>query len=249
MANVKFYHSGIEEANINSSQGGAVDNLKDRNPNHKWTSGSTTTGSHYVTIDFTSTKSCDSCVIDGANWGSIGLTSATLEYSSDNSTWNNIATFDHTTSALQKKEFTSASYRYWRINIFKSGSAYSSAPQIGNIILGAMVEMTTPFDSSLDKSRIFNTIKQRAIDGTYYANQLYGGVDSYSFKFSNITNALSDSMATLFNSVKGSLNPFYYSDTNNNLFLVILNNDENLLSKKGYNVNDVAISFETLVIQ
>ena len=249
MANIKFYHIGIEGTNITSSQGGAIDNLQDRNPSHKWTSGSTTTGSHYVTMDLITARACDSCVIDGSNWASTGATAITLEYSSDNSTWNNIGTFDHTTSALQKIEFTSATYRYWRINIFKSGGVYSAAPQIGNIILGAKIEMTIPFDSSYDTSRIFNTIKQRAIDGTYYANQLYGGVDSYSFKFSNITNALSDSMETLFNSVKGSLNPFYYSDTNGSLFLVILNNDENSLSKKGYNVNDVAISFETLATQ
>ncbi len=244
MANVFFYYEGIETATLTASGGGDTDNLLDRNPTHKWTSGSLLAQS--LVIDFGSARACDSIVLDGTNWDNLAEPPLIISLlsSPDNSIWTSRGTFT-IASGSQILTFTSASVRYWKIN-FDSGLA--TYPQIGNIILGAKIEMTTPYDSGFSKSRKFATNKSRAIDGTLYSSQIYTGADNYNFRFSNITNTLSGYLNTLYNSVRGGLYPFYFNDVDSILTLVILNSDENPIEKVGYNLNNAELSFETFSV-
>lgn len=247
MANVIFYHTGSEDTTFTASGGGDTINLQDRNPNHTWTSASLSSGQSLI-IDLNSAKAVDSCVVDGANFLTNGATTITLQSSALGVTYISVTTFSLSNS-VQVITFPSETKQYWKILFTKTSGSLSTYPIIGNIFLGTKIEMTIPYDSGYKTSRAFQTNKNRAIDGTYYSSQIYSGIDNYNFKFSNITNTLSDLLETLFNSVKGGLYPFYYSDTDSALLLVILDSDENDLTKDGYNVNNVALQFKTYLVQ
>ena len=241
MANIKFVWQAIDDATLTATSTNSsypLSNLLDRNPASYWLSASLSSGNQYVNIDLGSARSCDTCIIEGSNFGDLTATYIYLQYSSDAITYTTAETVS-LSSAVQKLEFTAANYRYWRFDIFKSGT-FAAYPKIGNIFLGTRVEMTQPYDTGIEKSSGFSTSQTRAIDGTRYTSQLYNGLKKYKIKFTNINETDKTSINTLFEGIRGSYFPFYFVDADSTIVLVYSVNDENPIQTKAYQIYDSA---------
>ena len=241
MANIKFMWQGLEDTTLTATSTDSafpLTNLQNRNPALVWKS-NVATGTQDLKIDFGSAKSCDTCIVDGTNFGSISATYVQLSYSSDATTYTQVGSFSVISSNAEKVEFTAANYRYWRIRFFHT-SSFTIYPQIGNIFLGTRVEMTQPYDTGIEKSSGFSTSQTRAIDGTRYTSQLYNGLKKYKIKFTNINETDKTSINTLFEGIRGSYFPFYFVDADSTIVLVYSVNDENPIQTKAYQIYDSA---------
>ena len=241
MADIIFYWDQISDATITASYGD-ITNLKDRNPNHKWTSTSLT-NQQSVTIDFGSEKSCDSVLLDGINFGDTyddGPQTQTvlIESSSNGSDWDSRGTLSNV-STKQALSFSSVSERYWRIYIAVNTGSFLTYPTIGNIFLGTKITMTNiPYNASHEYGKQYLTTKSRSLNGTWYSSQMFAGAAKWFIKFANFSDAIRTNLLTLFSGVRGNFYPFYFSDSDSTLNLVILNSDLNTIETKAYGVHD-----------
>ena len=243
MANIKFMWQSLEDATLTATStdsGFPLTNLQNRNPALVWKS-DVDTATQYLNIDFGSSRSCDTCIVDGTNFGDISATYIVLQYSSDAAFTSptQAGSFSVSSSSAEKLEFTAASFRYWRIKFFDT-IPFGIYPKIGNIFLGTRVEMTQPYDTGIEKSSGFSTSQTRAIDGTRYTSQLYNGLKKYKIKFTNINETDKTSINTLFEGIRGSYFPFYFVDADSTIVLVYSVNDENPLQTKAYQIYDTA---------
>ena len=241
MANIKFMWQSLEDTTLTATSTDSafpLTNLQNRNPALVWKS-DVATSSQFLNIDFGSARSCDTCIIDGTNFGDISATYIQLHYSNDNFVSATVAGSFSLTSSTQKLEFTTGSYRWWRIQMFDT-VPFTIYPKIGNIFLGTRVEMTQPYDTGIEKSSGFSTSQTRAIDGTRYTSQLYNGLKKYKIKFTNINETDKTSINTLFEGIRGSYFPFYFVDADSTIVLVYSVNDENPIQTKAYQIYDSA---------
>lgn len=241
MANIKFVWQALDDATITTSTGTAsgysLRNLNDRDPAKIWKDSSTSAGSHYLNFDLGSARSCNTCIVQNANFSSSGATYVALQYSSTGNVneYTTAGTFSLTDST-QSLEFTSQNYRYWRLDLFDTG--WAAAPQVGNLFLGTRLELTQPYNSNFETSSRFTTSQVRAIDGTRYSTQLYNGLKTWKLKWTNINSTDKGYLQTLFDGIRGSYYPFYFIDADASINLVYSTNDENPIQTKANGIFD-----------
>ncbi len=212
-----------------------MSNLLDRNPNHLWKS--TDLFAQSLWIDLGVARAVDTIMFGDCNFFS-ALAAGTITIQGKLNagdawtTWDTISGL--TTDGNLEFEAASQTFRYWAVNFPVS----TVLLQIGNISLGARLEISQPYDSQSEHGESFKTNSRRSVNGTPYSSQPFAGIESWKRNWTNINQTDGDAFLTLANSVRGMFRPFYMIDMDTTVYLVYLNSDTNLLKRKSYNYND-----------
>jgi hypothetical protein len=121
-----------------TATGYSVFNLRDLKSFTSWKAASS--GTKYLTVDCGSAKAADTLGIFKHNLGTAAAT-VSVESSPDNSTWTNRLTgFVPGSDKAILKNFTTQTYRYWRVKIVTA----SIAAQVAEVMLGSRITFPYP---------------------------------------------------------------------------------------------------------
>lgn len=257
MSNVKFLYEGLEGATLTASAGTAsgydVENVKDRNPNTLWIANANTNNQTFK-AQLASSRAVDTVIIDGINASALasGTASIKVQSSTDNSTWTDRYTFNDAAlsgNTRLKCEFVSASALYWRLLFNDSVGSMAVAPQIGSILLGTRFEPTIPYDSDPEHGEEFDTVRSRALDKTPYGSQTVSdGIEQWKkMKWSSVDSTIQNGFLKLNHNTRGKLRAFYFIDTDDVIYLVVMVADAVIVKHHRYNIYDVSIEMEAFL--
>jgi hypothetical protein len=179
--------------------------------------------SEQITIDFGQSKSCDFVVLGGLLAEEAAIT---LQGSTDNVSYSAVTTIGAGSTAEKVlKEFSSTSYRYWRINFVEIGTF--SRLEVGNIFLGLKVELDHNFEL-LDTrdSRIFQGLINKSLTGYKSSvKQQTSPTKMLSYKYDYATNAEKNSLEDFLDYILAtdtySVLPFYFYEDDLNFARLI----------------------------
>lgn len=211
-----------------------------------------TTQDQYFTIDLGSALACDTAIVDGTNFASVGADEGLkLQYNTDDDTnWADavtVGTFT-ATSAVQKLTFSTQTKRYWRI-LFDSSGALSAAPQIGNIFIGTR----TAFDSTYEwdfarGNKEYETQESTSLNGLIRMSQSFAGRKRWDLQFRLQSNTFKSSFDTFIDTVRGKLRPFYFVDVDSAIYYVHLDSDYNDVRGYRYDMNNLRIELKSQTV-
>ncbi len=239
MADVTFYSQFLEGATLTGADyGSTLPNLLDRNPNHLWTGVATGT-SQYIEVNFGSARAVNAVVIDNHNLATVlGGGTVVIQSSTDGITFTQQASMNVPSSATLIIVFPSVSAQYWQI-VLNNSAGFTTAPQIGNVSMGASIVLSQPYDSQSEHGEQFATEARRSINGTPYGSQPYAGIETWKWKWTAISTADQMNFLNLSHNVRGMLRAFYMTDADGTTTrLVLLTTDLLQLQRRAHSLYD-----------
>lgn len=252
MANPKIYYANPGEYTLAASAGShasfPLTNLQDFLRSSAWTSGGST-ANQYVTVQFSSAKTCNYAILEVGDAFEVGWDSLTIQAADDaGMSVNKVDVYqgDIPASGTALFEFQAGdvSKVYWR---FTLGGTLTEAPSIFNLFLGKFVEFSFPYEFGAkvaDSS--FQSAVGRSLSGIQRASQAVGGTRIIEVNFRLETDAVAAQFRTFHDTVRGRLRPFYFSpDGGTTLYYVNNIKDYNPVELFRYGRNNI----ETLVME
>ena len=240
MANPLFLATDLSAVTVTASVAAnasfPLTNLQTYFSSDAWKSSTNTNQS--ITFDFGAAIACDTIVLDACNMSSLSLTTANLEYSTDNSTWSTAVDLK-TLGTGGWVQFTTQTKRYWRINYVFSST--TNAPTIGNWFIGTRFDPGFPYNNQYKNSnRKYETNEAIALDGRIRTSQAYTGRKTWEFDLTALTDSVKTSFQTFYLTTRGKMRPFYFLDTDGTtLTIVHFDMDLDPSTVMRYNINDL----------
>ena len=157
-----------------------------------------------LTFDFFAAKTVDLLVILKHNFTS--TVSLTLKWSADGSfTDGGLATVAWAATNIYKRLTPSQSYRYWRLELDDATNPRN--PEMGEMYIGVAVEFARAYAWGSEEGRVYSIDQHTTEFGTKIVYPKYN-VRTRRLAFSPMSESAKDAIATLYNTVSGSLFPF-----------------------------------------
>ena len=122
--------------------------------------------------------------------------------------------------------FEASNRQYWRLYYNNTASA---VPIVGNFYVGIELDLgdwhAYPY---LGGKKLYDSVSEmKALDGRIRTSRTYtGGRRMWSLPIKNTTSAVASTFSTFFGTVGGRGMPFYFTDANSNLYLVMFDMDD-----------------------
>lgn len=256
MANVKFLYENITGATLTASAGTAtgydLENTKDRNPNTKWRSAAITNNQEFR-MQFPTARAANTIIIDGINGTALAAGSIEIyvQSSPNGSAWTTRHTFTDESIAsgvtrLKGELVATTTETYWRLVFTDSGASLAAAPEIGSVFIGVRFEPALPYDAGTERGEKYETTVVRALDKTPYATQTVDdGIDQFKkLIWSSVNSTIMIGFLKLNYNIRGRLRAFYFMDTDDKIYLVVLLRDVVIAKHNRYDQYDIDIEFE-----
>jgi|GEM_PF-3148031 len=158
-----------------------------------------------IVIDLGAAASVTTCALMNHNLSS-GVTAKIQGNATDS--WATPSVDETITYAANDmlEEFTSASYRYWRVSIADAGRSANDI-KIGELILGLNITLTKNFEWNLQRRISYTNIQHITTGGNKWSHVLYNN-KSWIMKWSQLTAAKKTLIENIFSGQDGDAAPF-----------------------------------------
>jgi len=241
MSNPKFFPGQLQSITFTMSEtedaSYPLANLQNDLPTELWRS-SNVNNNQSLILDFGADKSCDFVILEGHNFAS--MVGVSLQAADDAAFSVNATTpvADLTgVSGRIKVEFASVTRRYWRLRFTNTNSI---TPELGQIYLNAMLEITEGYDRPFQVGDEDNeTSLGTSLSGLVRASQTIDARKLIAIGFSNRTEAFRLAWQSFMSKIQGSLYVFYFADLDDNLYFVKLELDYSPVDVVKFEINTV----------
>jgi hypothetical protein len=247
MSNPSILYTDLSAYTFSSSAGtNASHPLSDMNNymiNSYWSGSSIVQGQRLI-FDVSFSQDVSSCVIDGHNFGIFGSSSSVcLQYASDAAFTSGVTTISTITTATVDEpllvSFNSINKRYFALQ-FSSSGEMNAPPRVGNIFIGSPFAFSTPYESAGKFDNVeYVSSTTITLSGQIRTSQIYAGRMVYEVAFNLQNTALKTAFKKFFQSVRGSLIPFYWIDMDDTIRYMNCASDYVPLTSVAYNMYNI----------